>query len=174
MSHQRRLGIGLTIGGMVIATLGSVWLALRPTTLIEDPSLFLVAVGVFAVVFALMISGGYLFLKASTTQPEASPAMELPLQLLDYLRQHGEISVADMADALQVPLEAVHHSLDELLSLQLFTGYVRADGHHLCAVPRPVLEAMQACLVCATPLSMGQKGHTACPQCGTSYYLPKI
>ncbi len=174
MERRKLLGVSLTMGGVIVTTLGGVWLAVQPTTIVDDPSLISSALPIFLLAFGLMTVGGYLIVSSGSNQSFAEPEMELPLLLLDYLRQHGEVSIGQAADALGVPKDAVILSLEELQRLYLFSGYVRPDEERVCTIPGPMLEVMQQCVVCGHALVPRKLHPTLCPQCKTIYYLPKI
>lgn len=173
MSHRRAVGIGLTILGVIIAAAGGIWLALNPATLAEDPTLLVIALGLFAVVFLTMLVGAFLFLSTGN-QHDTEPEMELPLLVLDHLRQHGETTIAQLADALNVSPDLIRISLDELQALRLFTGYYREGDQKVGLVPRPMLELLTSCVVCAKAIDLRSSSHVICRHCGTHYYLPKI
>jgi hypothetical protein len=174
MGRQRLIGIGLTVGGVVVATLGGIWLAVQPATLTDDPSLITNALPVFLLAFVLMVLGGYSILLSGSSPSEGEPEMELPLLLLDYLRQHGEVALGDAAAALNVSKDSIIVSLEELQSLQLFSGYVQPAAERVKVVPVPLLETMQQCAVCGHELTVRRHHPTTCPHCSTVYYLPKI
>ncbi len=174
MERQRLIGIGFTAGGVVVATLGGIWLAVQPATLTDDPSLITNALPVFVLAFVLMVLGGYNILVSGSSPSETEPEMELPLLLLDFLRQHGEVALTDAANALNVSKESVILGLEELQSLQLFSGYIQPARERVKVVPPPLLETMQQCTVCGRELTVRKHHPTTCPECGTVYYLPKI
>lgn len=174
MERQRLIGIGFTVGGVVVATLGGIWLAVQPATLTDDPTLITNALPAFLLAFVLMVLGGYNILLSGSSQTEAEPEMELPLLLLDYLRQHGEVALSDAADALNVSKDSIIVGLEELQSLQLFSGYFQPVAERVKVVPVPLLETMQQCAVCGRELTARKHHPTTCPACGTVYYLPKI
>lgn len=174
MERRKLLGISLTVGGVIVTTLGGVWLAVQPTTIVDDPSLITSALPIFLLAFGLMAWGGYLILSSGSAQSTVEPEMELPLLLLDYLRQHGEVPISQAADALGVSTDAVILSLEELQTLRLFSGYVRPDEARVCVMPVPMLEVMQQCVVCGHALVPRKLHPTLCPQCRTIYHLPKI
>jgi hypothetical protein len=174
MERQRLVGIGLTVGGVAVATLGGIWLGVQPVTLTDDPTLIANALPVFLLAFVLMVLGGYSILLSGSGQSEAEPEMELPLLLLDYLRQHGEVKLSDAANALNVSKDAIIVGLEELQSLELFSGYVQPEGERVKVVPVPLLETMQQCAVCGRELTMRKHHPVTCAGCGTVYYIPKI
>ncbi|XWX04910.1 hypothetical protein VZO05_05005 [Aggregatilineales bacterium SYSU G02658] len=174
MKRRKLLGISLTLGGVIAAALGGVWLAVQPATIADKPSLVTDALPIFLLAFGLMTVGGYLIVSSGSNQSFAEPEMELPLLLLDYLRQHGEVPISQAADALDVSTDAVILSLEELQRLHLFSGYIRSDAERVRVMPVPMLELMHQCAVCGHAFVPKRQHPTSCPQCHTVYYLPKI
>jgi hypothetical protein len=174
MKRGRLTGIVLTTAGLAVATLGGISLALQPSTLVDDPSLIAGILPVFFAAFVLMLLGGYDIVVDRAAQTADETEMELPLRVLDFLRQHGEVSIEEVAQALGVSPDRVTVSLEELQSLQLFSGYVRPQSGHLRAVSAALLESTERCLVCSSKLQLVRGRSTVCSACDTAYYLPEI
>jgi hypothetical protein len=172
MSRRRIAGITLTAIGLAVAVAASLWLALQPGTLLTDSSQIVVMVAAFLAAFALMVAGAYVVVSAGQAAQPLPAEMETPLQLADYLRGRGPVTLDAAAAALETDLVTLLAAFEELTRLGLFSGYSQRSERLVCMVDAALLRQTERCAVCGAALRLSG-GRTGCPQCHTEYYLPQ-
>ena len=125
MNRSRRLGIGLSIVGFVIALLAGIYLAVQVSNGQNEVGSLLATAAVAFVPVAICIGAGlYLYLKNDDQETETFSATRKQRELMDMLRSHGHMTVVQAADALDVTPDQVRELVDDLIHLEIFTGTV--------------------------------------------------
>ncbi|MDX2138375.1 MAG: hypothetical protein SF123_09800 [Chloroflexota bacterium] len=170
MNSSRSLGIVLTVLGVGIAVIASLWIASQVGGGLTAGGA-LVGAGVAFVPVLLLIAGGvYLYLRGGVEAQEQS-VMQKQRKLMDMVKTRGQISVNDAALELGVPLSQVKEMVHQLVGLQVFSGYVNWDEGTLYSVEANQLRELSKCKNCGGELKLVGKGVVTCPFCGTEYFL---
>lgn len=102
----------------------------------------------------------------------ASTEMLKPRELFDLLKARGQLQLGEIAQSLEMSENEVKATLDQLVTLEVFSGYANWDDDVLGASSPAALRAMQSCVICDTPIKIQSPGQTVCMVCRTAYYLP--
>jgi hypothetical protein len=121
--------IGIVLGFVITIGAGFILAASQLTA----GELFIRALIVFIVVLPILLTGIYLYVTSNTESSESSET-ELQLKLMDLLRERGRVSLPELASELKVPMGTVTHLVEDLESLDLFTGYIDWGNQVIYAV----------------------------------------
>lgn len=172
-SSSQTVGIGLVIGGIIIAVLISAWLAAG----IVDDSLRLSGAILggtlgFLVLVLPMVGGGALLYLRGRSEAHSLQRAARQRTMLGIIESAGEISIADLALELDGTRESVRNDLYDLVSKGLFSGYVDWDRGRLYARQASEMRETETCPNCGAPMSMAGKGLIRCDYCGAEVFLP--
>ena len=117
---KRWIGIAALVLVFVITVIAGFALAASKLT---AGALFIRALIVFVVVLPIILLGIYLYVTSNTESADLSET-ELQLKMMDIIRERGQISLPELASELKVTMGTVTHFVEDLESLDLFTGYI--------------------------------------------------
>jgi Zn finger protein HypA/HybF involved in hydrogenase expression len=171
MNSNRTLGIVLSLLGLGLAVLASLWLASQVSAEQLSAGGALIGATLAFVPVILLIGGGiYLFIKGGG-EVEQQSTMQKQRRLMDVIRSRGQVTVEDVALEIGVPVSELKEMVHQLVGLQVFSGYVNwADGT-LYSVEADQLRELKQCKNCGGELKLAGKGVVTCPFCGTEYFL---
>ena len=127
---RRWVGISVLVLGFVLTTIAGFVLAASQLT---TGALFVRALIAFAVVLPIMLIGIYLY-ATSNEQPTGLSETELQLQMMDMIRERGRVSLQELAAELKVSIGIVTKLVEDLDSLDIFTGYIDWGNQVIYAV----------------------------------------
>lgn len=157
------------ITGFIITIIAGLTLSFLATTLSSN-QVIIAGVVTFIVISPLFGYGVYTY--ARSTEAEAyqtNEDMEKPRLLLDILREEGHGDVIDLAQRLETSPQAIHHYIEDLSQLNLFSGIADWDNGVIAMLEPTVIHAIQTCKTCQNPINI-DKNKTVCPHCATEYY----
>jgi hypothetical protein len=118
---RRTIGISAIVIGFIATAIAGFILA---ASNLETSALLTRAVIAFAIVLPIMIFGIYLYVTSDRDSAAGLSETELQLQLMDIIRERRRISLDDLAIALRIDIGTVVHLVEDLHTLDLFTGYI--------------------------------------------------
>jgi len=171
MNNSRLSGIILTVVGIGVALIASLWIASQVAGETLTSGGALIGAGLAFIPVALLIGFGlYLFIKGGQQAQEDS-VMQKQRQLLDILKSRGQVAVADMALEMRVSADQVKDMVHQLVGLQVFSGYINWDEGVLYSADARNLRELDKCKNCGGEIKLVGKGVVACKYCGTEYFL---
>lgn len=117
---KRNIGIVAIVLGFVLTTIASFFLA---ASNLDAGTLVIQALISFAIVLPIMIFGIYLYVTSNAETSNLSET-ELQLKMIDIIRERGRVSLDELATDLSVNIGTVTQLVEDLDSLDLFTGYI--------------------------------------------------
>lgn len=127
---RRWIGIAALVLGFVITAVAGFVLAASQLT---AGVLLARALIVFVIVLPIILLGIYLYVTSNTESSDLSET-EMQLKLMDMIRQRGRVSLQELAAELKVTMGTVTHLVEDLESLDLFTGYIDWGNQIIYAV----------------------------------------
>ena len=127
---RRWVGITAIVLGFVITVIAGFVLAASQLT---TGALFVRALIVFALVLPILLVGIYLYGTSNTESSELSET-ELQLKMMDLIRERNRVSLQELAAELKVSMGTVTHLVEDLDSLDIFTGYIDWGNQVIYAV----------------------------------------
>lgn len=165
LNRARLWGIAFTVIGLVLALIVSLTLADQVET---GGSLLTGGVIGFLVVAPFLAAGIYQFSRGSAAELEINDEMSAQRDLMDRLRARPH-TLAELAVSLSLAEEEITDILKQLHRLDLFHGYVTAQGQVIYVAAETVRE-MRRCAVCGAAITSAAGAITPCLSCGTLYY----
>lgn len=162
---QGMIAIGV---GFVLTVLAGFLLAILAN---DTTSLLISATIVFLLIAPILGFGIYRYAK-STQDERISTAeeMEKPRQLLDILRERGQADISSLSQELDASPDEIKTMIDDLISLELFSGIINWDDGIIAIIDSNVLGLIDACKNCQNPIEMKEQTVTICTHCGTEYH----
>jgi hypothetical protein len=127
---RRWVGIAAIVLGFLITVIAGFVLAASQLT---TGALFVRALIVFALVLPILLVGIYLYGTSNTESSELSET-ELQLKMMDLIRERKRVSLQELAAELKVSMGTVTHLVEDLDSLDIFTGYIDWGNQVIYAV----------------------------------------
>jgi len=127
---RRWVGIAAIVLGFLITVIAGFVLAASQLT---TGALFVRALIVFALVLPILLVGIYLYVTSNTESSELSET-ELQLKLMDLIRERKRLSLQELAAELKVSMATVTRLVEDLDSLDIFTGYIDWGNQVIYAV----------------------------------------
>lgn len=169
MNTGRLVGVILIVVGFGIAVIAGLWLALQVQQI--GAGGLLVGAGVAFIPVALLVGGGiYMYVIGSREAVEES-SMQQQRQLLDIVKTRGQVAVSDLALEMKTNVENVKNLLNQLVGLQVFSGYVNWEKGVIYSSDAKALRELDKCKNCGGEIKLVGKGVVVCPFCGTEYFL---
>lgn len=171
MNIMRRQGSVAIALGFVLTVIAGLILAFLANDTLDTFQLLISAGIVFVLVAPIFGFGIYRY--ASSAQAEAhlvADEMEKPRQLLDILKANGQADLETLSRELGSSADEIKAMIDDLISLELFSGIINWDEGIIALIDPNVLKLIDTCKNCHNPISMKESGVTICPHCGTQYY----
>jgi hypothetical protein len=169
MIGSRTLGIILLVVGFVTAVGAGLFFAIQAQSATAITDVFSSAILVFIGILPFLVGGVYLYNRSAEPQISDSDVTR-QLLLLDYLReQRGEVSIAQLSDALQASEQEIRQALRDLITQDLFSGYWDETHDRVCLIATGSLELISSCVVCNESLALTYLPYE-CGSCGTRYY----
>jgi Zn finger protein HypA/HybF involved in hydrogenase expression len=171
MNSNRLLGIVLSVLGLGVAVLASLWLAAQVSAEQMTTGGALVGAGLAFVPVILLIGAGiYLYIRGGG-EAEQQSVMQKQRRLMDVISSRGQVTVEDVALEIGVPVSELKEMVHQLVGLQVFSGYVNWSEGTLYSVEADQLRELKQCKNCGGELKLAGKGVVTCPFCGTEYFL---
>lgn len=173
MRSDRLLSIVLTGIGFAIAVAAGLYLAVRLSRGEIGSGGVLVGAGVAFVPVAVLVGIGiYLYARSlPREEPEQESTIRQQRDILDLLRSQGKVSLPEVAQAMNVDVDAVEGMVRELIGLRVFSGYVDWQSRLLVQDDAGRLGALQRCQKCGSPIDLSGGGVITCGVCQTEYFL---
>lgn len=165
---SRVIGVGLAVGGFSLAIIAGLWLASQVSDGVTLNDIVANAMLAFVPVAFLMGLGLYFYTLSGRESYEESVVYR-QRQLLDTLKAHGRISFAELASTLNVTKDDVRDMMQQLIQLQVFSGYVNWSDESLSIAEPYQLQTLTQCAICGYRLPLTKQRRWDCPQCGTQY-----
>jgi hypothetical protein len=127
---RRWVGIAAIVLGFLITVIAGFVLAASQLT---TGALFVRALIVFALVLPILLVGIYLYVTSNTESSDLSET-ELQLKLMDLIRERKRVSLQELAAELKVSMGTVTRLVEDLDSLDIFTGYIDWGNQVIYAV----------------------------------------
>jgi hypothetical protein len=171
MNTGRLVGIILLVVGFAIAVIAGLWLAYQVSNQQISSGGALVGAGIAFVPVALLVGFGIFLFVQGGKEADQESTMQKQRQLLDIVKSRGEVGVADLAMEMRVSVDSVKDMLQQLVGLQVFSGYINWEKGTLYSSEASKLRELDKCKNCAGEIKLAGKGVVACKFCGTEYYL---
>jgi hypothetical protein len=155
---------------MGIAVAAGVWLASQAAAGTSVGGVVLGAGLAFIPVALLVGAGLYLFLRGGAESRDES-VMQTQRRLMDIVRSKGQVTVEDVALELKIPVAEIKTMINQLVGLQVFSGYINWSEGTLYSMEADKLRELDKCKNCGGALKLSGKGVVVCPFCGTEYFL---
>lgn len=171
MNQGRLIGVIMMSFGVGLTVLAGLFLAVRAGE--EEASALGTVLGAglaFIVVAPLIGFGLYMWIKGGHEATEET-TMRQQRQLLDIVKSRGQVGVSQLALEMGVPVDSVKEMVHQLVGLQVFSGYVNWDEGTLYSSEASQLRELDKCKNCGGAIELVGKGVSACPYCGTEYFL---
>lgn len=169
---QRRGTVAIGVGFVLVA-IGGVIFSLFAGDVLTVGQIVLGGVIFFLLVSPLFGYGIYTYARFSEASAlETNDEMEKPRQLLDLLREQDYGDITLLAETLDTQPQAIRAYIDELVALNIFSGIADWENGVLAVIEPTVLDALDTCRTCHTPLRI-VTSVTICPTCETHYYRPE-
>jgi hypothetical protein len=130
MNNQRKIALVLIGIGFAITALVGFFLAAGD---VSSDRLIVPALIAFVVVVPIIGLGVYQYSK-SDMESNAVSEMEQQRRMMDIIRQRGQVSLEELAAELRVSIGTVTRLVEDLDSLDLFTGYIDWANSRIYAV----------------------------------------
>lgn len=173
MSSGKLIGFVLVLIGLLIFLGAGAWGLVQMSG--EAPEmdsaafiLLMVIAGFFALLFA---GGGVIVLRQSAEEAIDQEEAERQRKIMDMVAARGEVEISMVAVELQVSTEEIRSTLERLVGLGVFSGYINWDKDMLYSADASQLREIQQCLNCGGDVKLAGKGVVQCPWCGTEYFL---
>lgn len=170
MRSTRTLAIVLIIAGIILALLSGLWLASQVAEGMSSGGA-LIGAGVAFIPVLLLEGYGLYLLQQGGAEAKQQSEMQKQRRLLDLVKSRGQISLNDLALELQSNVDEVKIMIDQLVGLQVFSGYVNWNARMLYSVEASQLRELTRCKNCGGEIRLAGKGVVECPFCGTQYFL---
>jgi hypothetical protein len=171
VNGSRLVGIILSVAGIGAALIGGLWIASQVSSDDLTAGGALMGAGLAFIPVALLVGFGiYLFVKGGQEAQQES-VMQKQRQLLDIVKSRGQVSVANMAMEMGIPVDAVKNMVHELVGLQVFSGYVNWNEGVLYSSEAANLRSLDKCKNCGGEITLAGKGIVVCKFCATEYFL---
>lgn len=170
MNQGRLIGIVVTVIGFVVAVVAGLWIASQAASGLSSSGALLGA-GVAFVPVALLVGFGIYMYTRNGSEPEVQSEMEQQRLLLDIIGARGQMSMDALASEMNVTDAVIRGHLDQLVSLQVFSGYINWETGLVGAASAESLRVLDRCLVCSSPLSLKSTSGAQCSACKTDYFL---
>lgn len=128
----------------------------------------------FALVAPFYGLGIYFYIRDVQAEDADSPSgveMVDHLRLFDTVRQRGYMSLDELADAMQTDRQTIQQVLQEMVTLNIFSGYYDPQQERLYAADNTDLLTLTHCRICGEPLHPVPQQVTTCPTCQSDYFL---
>lgn len=170
MRSTRTLAVVLIVAGIILALLSGLWLASQVAGGMSSGGALIGAGVAFIPVLLLEGYGLYLYQQGGAEARQQSETQK-QRRLLDLVKSRGQISLSDLALELQSNVDEVKVMIDQLVGLQVFSGYVNWNARMLYSVEASQLRELTQCKNCGGEIRLAGKGVVECPFCGTQYFL---
>lgn len=170
MNQGRLIGIIATVIGFGIAVIAGLWIASQVAAGLSGGGA-LVGAGIAFVPVALLIGFGVYMYVQGGAEAENQSEMEQQRRLLDVVKSRGQVSVTDLALELKLSVDEVKALVQQLVGLQVFSGYINWEEGTLYSTQASELRALNQCKNCGGEIQLVGKGVVQCKFCGTEYFL---
>lgn len=170
MPMNRILGVVLTVlgllGALMIGLLLATGVMAGQATLESALSTAILA---FVPIMGSVLLGTYLFGRPT---PEAEPYQFMAEQrsLLDMLKREGRVSISAAAAELKVTRDEMREIVIQLVSLNVFSGYVNWEQGIIVLTESARLRSSGHCQECEKLLDFSAD-RVVCDYCATEYFL---
>jgi hypothetical protein len=172
VNNSKLISLVLIVLGFGIALIAGLWFGTQLSTSQLSSGGALIGAGLAFIPVALLLGSGlYLFVQGNKEKEQVSE-MQQQRKLMDMLRTRGEMSIGDAALELQVTADHVKGLVQQLVGLQVFSGYINWDKNMMYALEASKLRELNTCKNCGGELKLAGKGTVQCRFCGTEYFLP--
>lgn len=171
MNSGRLVGIILIVVGFGIAIIAGLWLASGVSSGQNDAGGALVGAGLAFIPVALLVGFGIYMYVQGGKEAESVSEMQKQRQLLDIVKSRGQVAVSDLALEMKTNVDTVKSMVQQLVGLQVFSGYINWDKGILYSSDASNLRGLEKCKNCGGDIKLAGKGVVVCPFCGTEYFL---
>jgi len=173
MLPKRWLGIAAISVAFTLTALAGLLLAQMASGQVDANQMVLWSVGAFIIVAPLFGFGIYTYANSGTPAVQESTSdVEQQWRLLELVRQQGPFRLSDAATELQMDVDGVQDLLGELVTLQIFSGYIDWETETLYAEDMGQLRQRQICAICGEAIDLSSDPIVRCAHCSTEYFLP--
>lgn len=170
----RSIGLGFIAAAFLIAVAGGFYLATQISN-DQTVSSSTLATTIPLLIFIAFFAGmGIRLYSRSEVGADVVVNTEMlkPRELSDLLNARGRLQLNEVAETLEMSENDVKATLNQLVALEVFSGYANWDDEVLGASSPETLKAMRSCVICDAPIKVQSPGQTVCMVCRTAYYLP--
>lgn len=114
--------------------------------------------------------GAYLLISGRKEEEEIE-LIKKKQRVLGLVQSHGQVSVGEIMVEMDMTRDGVTNAIYELVSMDLFTGYIDWDAMTFYSKDASVVGSNQ-CPNCGGIREFVGKGVVKCPYCGVSLFIP--
>ncbi len=172
MGNGRVVGIILVVVGLTVGLIAAAFLlsGVRSEQLTQSGAILGFGITLLVLVAPLVGFGIVMFIQGRRDAGRYARA-DQQRRLLDMVRTRGEAAVSDLALDMQISQDDVRALVQELVGLQVFSGYVNWDKGTLYSAEASRLRELDKCENCGGEIELSGKGVVTCRFCGTEYFL---
>lgn len=156
--------------GAALLLLGAAWLASGLASGKLEPDGFLLGLILLAVLASPFLAGGFFLWRRGLAEAAEEERRGQQRRLLDLVESHGQIRLSRVAQETRMPMGEVRRTLNELVGLGLFTGYVNWEEGMLYSRQAREVRTTR-CPNCGGERQLVGQGVVRCPYCGVEIFL---
>ncbi len=171
MNTGKIIGILLTIAGVSVCFLGTLWLGAGYASGDYDSlAAPVLGLGIVFVLAAPLVGAGVFLLVKGQREAVELAEVQKERRLLGLVRAQGQVEISDVALELDASRDQVKAWVYDLVHKGLFTGYINWNEGTLYSRDAAQL-GDDECPNCNGKVELAGKGVVNCPYCGTEIFL---